>query len=424
MDTAPIRVLWTSNILLPAAARALGLPSTPFGGWISAMTDRLAALPEFRVGVAMRSEVSRFQHLRIGNVDYFALPRERRNRFDVRQDDCERVLREFQPHILHVEGGEMRYARRFLETWKGTKLLSMQGVINGFAPYELGRLPMLQMLSPREPRIAITAMALLLSRQLRFRPRLKHERASMACADHIVGRTIWDKAQAAALAPQAAYHSCGRILRSSFYRNRWMGADCERHSIFVGNGAVPRKGAHIALRAVALLRRDFPDISLYIAGEDPQSLPQKSLRRHIGYPSYLRHLIKNLDLEDCVEFTGLLQTEDMVDRMRRSHVCLMCSIIENSPNTLGEAMMLGVPTVSAFCGGAPSMATDERDVLFYRADDPAMLSLQVRRIFENDRLASCLSNNARDRARANHDPERNFQDLLRAYAAIRRRGNK
>lgn len=165
-------------------------------------------------------------------------------------------------------------------------------------------------------------------------------------------------------------------------------------------------------------RRDFPDVKLYIAGQDPLSLPRGSIKRHIGYPMYLRHLIKTLGLEDCVEFTGILQTEDMVSRMVRSHVCLMCSMIENSPNTLGEAMILGVPTVSAFCGGVPSMATDEHDALFYRADDAVMLAYQIGRIFRDDELASRLSTNAQVRAQGTHDPQRNFQDLLRAYASI------
>lgn len=418
MAKSPVRVLWTSNIVLPAAAESLGLATTPFGGWISTMVDRLSELPEFQIGVAMRAEVAEYQHLRVGRVDYFALPRRRLNRFDVRQGDCERALSAFNPDILHVEGAEMRYARRFLESWSGPKLLSMQGVINGIAPYEFGRLPILQMLSPRAPRVAATVLALFLSHRLRFLPRLKHERASMACADHIMGRTLWDKAQASALAPHASYHACSRILRPPFYSGRWRGLDCERHTIFIGNCSVPRKGAHVALRALALLRRDFPDVRLYIAGQDPLSLPRTSIKRHIGYPMYLRRLIKTLGLEDCVEFTGMLQTEEMVSRMARSHVCLMCSMIENSPNTLAEAMILGVPTVSAFCGGVPSMATDEHDALFYRADDAVMLAYQVGRIFRDDAFASRLSSSAQRRAQDTHDPQRNFEDLLRAYASI------
>ncbi|MBV7377956.1 glycosyltransferase family 4 protein [Maritimibacter dapengensis] len=424
MTDRKARVLWTSNIDLPAATASLGLKSQPFGGWLSLMTERLAQTGRFHIGVAMRSESAEFAHVEVGGIDYYALPRTRTDRFDVAQSDCARVLRDFSPDILHVEGGEMRHALRFLETWQGPRLLSMQGVVNGYAPYELGRLPILRMLSPARPRIMATATALLAQERFRFRPRLAFERATMQAATDIMGRTLWDRAQAHALAPHARYHHGGRILRSGFYGTSWKGATCEKHSLFVGNGAAPRKGAHVALAALAILKRSFPDVHLYIAGEDPDTLSKRSLKRWVGYPVYLRHLIDTLDLEDNVTFTGILNETKMIERMASSHVAVMSSLIENSPNTLGEAMILGVPVVSAFAGGAPSMARDEREALFYRPDDPAMLAFQVRRIFQDEALARSLSEKARLRAGETHDPDRNLAALISVYDQILSRGSR
>ena len=62
---------------------------------------------------------------------------------------------------------------------------------------------------------------------------------------------------------------------------------------------------------------------------------------------------------------GLLPAEDIKQRMLAAHVSVVSSSAENSPNTLGEAMMLGVPSVAAYAGGMPSMAEDGREVLFY-----------------------------------------------------------
>lgn len=410
------RVLWTSNIDLPAVAAELGQEPTPFGGWLTLMTSRLAQSPGFRIGVAMRSDSKSFQRIEKDGITYYALPQ--RDRFDVAQADVDRVLAEFAPDILHVEGAEMRHARRFLSTWSGPRLLSMQGVLNGYANYELGRLPIFAMLNPFRPRLALTALALLFQRQWQFLPRLASERAAMQSANHIMGRTLWDRAQAKALSPDATYHHCARILRDVFYSTAWRQDESESFSIFVGNGSSARKGAHIAVHALALLLRDFPQATLHIAGEDPRTLSWRSAKRYVGYPVYLLHLIRRLGLEDSVRFTGVLSAQAMADRMARSHVCLMASLIENSPNTLGEAMIIGVPTVSAYAGGAPSMACDEVEALFYRPDDPAMLAFQIRRIFEDPALAARLSQAARARARKTHDPERNLADLIAAYQAI------
>jgi len=108
----------------------------------------------------------------------------------------------------------------------------------------------------------------------------------------------------------------------------------------------------------------------------------------------------------------------MVRLMEQSHVFVMSSIIENSPNTLGEAMMVGTPSVSSFTGGVPSMASDEVDVLMYRADDPAMLAVQIKRLFDDPALAGRLSASARTRARRTHDPDANVQALVTAYDRI------
>lgn len=417
MTARPIRILWTSNIDLPPAAQQLGLASTPFGGWLTLMTSRLARLPGFEIAVAMRSESRQFHKVEGEEITYFALPQQR-DRFDVAQTDVERVLADFKPDILHVEGAEMRHAVRFLNTWTGPRLLSMQGVLNGYANYEFGFLPIFLMLNPLQPRLMLTAIALLFQQQRQFAPRLRFEREAMRLANHIMGRTLWDRAQAKALSPQARYHHCARILRDEFYTSSWARNECESFSIFIGNGASARKGAHVAVKALAQLLRDFPEVTLHIAGQDPRKLPWLTPKRHVGYPVYLLDLICKLGVEQNVRFTGVLDAQQMADRMARSHVCLLASIIENSPNTLGEAMILGVPTVSAYAGGAPSMARDEIEALFYRADDPVMLAFQIRRIFEDPELAGRLSKAARARALQTHDPDNNLADLIAAYKAI------
>lgn len=418
VPTSMIRILWTSNVVLPAVAKELGLSQTPFCGWLQSMLDRLVSTRSFIFGVAMRANVKSLRWVERDGVFYVAMPTRRFDQCDISQKDCQSVLSDFKPDILHLQGAEMRFARRFLSTSSAPSVLSIQGILAGIAPYELGRLPMWQMFNPRHPKLMLTGAALVANNELRFRPRLRHERAAMAMANHVVGRTHWDHAYAAYLSPQASYHLCGEILRSAFYSRRWS-LDCaERYSIFVGNGAIPRKGVHLAVRALAFLRTIYPGAKLYIAGEDLLQLPMKSLKRHIGYPVYLINLIERLNLKNHVHFTGYLEEENMAQCMSRCHVYVMSSLIENSPNTLGEAMLMGVPVVSAYAGGSPSLAQDEQEALFYRADDPIMMAYQVGRIFADDTLAVRLSEQARNRALVNHDPERNVAALATLYERV------
>ena len=414
---APMRILWTVNIPLPAASEVLGLPQSPFGGWLSTMTRQLGEVSGIQLGVVMRAPVPELRFADVDGIRYFALPQTGKGGLDARPADCARVLADFKPDLLHAEGSEMAYTRRMLDAWDGPRLLSLQGVINGIEPYQLGALRPWRMLASWRPRQMLPALALLLNKRLRFDSRLAGERETVALATDIMGRTSWDRAQAWAMNPSARYHACSRSLRASFHSQRWTGVACDRHTIFVGNSAVPLKGVHSLLEAIVLLRREYPDVRLVIAGERPGG-PRSRFRRWVDYAAYLQDRIKQLGVEQHVEFTGVLDAEAMAARMARCHAYAMASLIENSPNTLGEAMLLGMPCVVAYAGGAPSMATDEREALFFRAGDPVTMAYQIKRLFDSDELCERLGEAARARALRTHDAEANLRDLLAAYRAI------
>src|SRR5690606_434304 len=199
---------------------------------------------------------------------------------------CNKVLAEFRPTLVHAEGSEMAYTRRMLQAWDGPRLLSLQGVINGYEPFELGALRPWKVARSLRLRQIVVLAALILNKRLRFDPRLQGERDTVAMVDNIMGRTPWDRAQAWALNPGARYHHCSRTLRDSFYSRRWAINDCDRHTIFAGNAASPRKGAHFLLDALVLLRREFPSARLVFAGERPGTQGSK-VKRLLGYPAFL-----------------------------------------------------------------------------------------------------------------------------------------
>lgn len=382
------------------------------------MLRQLVQVPGLEIGVAMRSPVGRLGSERIEGIRYFAMPQSRTDPFDVSEEDCHTVLREFNPDLLHAEGSEMAYTRRFLRNWTGRKILSLQGVINGYEPYELGRLRIGQMIASLRVRDAVTAAVLLMNKRLRFDPRLPVEAATIQSVDAVLGRTLWDRAHAYALNPRARYFSCNRVLRSEFYDRQWNSRERKQFSLFMGNAAAPRKGAHILVRAVAALKEEYPEIRLCIAGDPPIRTGRDRWKGVVGYGGYLLRLIRRLGIEQRVEFLGTLGANEMAERMRLSHVAVVSSLIENSPNTLAEAMMMGVPAVAAFAGGVPSMAADEVDALFYRPDDWQYLAYQIKRLFDDEALCERLSQAAQRRARVTHDPQRNLQLLLDAYRSV------
>ena len=146
------------------------------------------------------------------------------------------------------------------------------------------------------------------------------------------------------------------------------------------------------------------------------SIKDKLLMTYYG--KYIKKMIKKLNLERNVVFTGPLDEKKMCQRYLKSHVFVCPSSIENSPNSLGEAMILGVPSVASYVGGIPDMLKDKEEGFLYQHDSPYMLAQYFCEIFENQDLALKFSKNARERALKTHDRDENTRRLIEIYNEI------
>lgn len=411
-----MKIVWVTNLMVPEDASLADPAAATFGGWISAMLSNLREAPGLELTVLVRTHSRSVTIAARDGIGHAFVPISPSGGFDPRA--LRWTLAELAPDLLHIEGAEMVHAAEAAEAFAGPVLVSMQGVMHALARYEFGELPVGRWaLGWHRPERALTAMSMLAAKQRSFVPRLGAELRTMARADHVVGRTEWDRAYAGLLAPQAPYTAVPRILRPPFYAPPVPRAGPERHRIFIGNAHQARKGGHVAVKALQLLRHRFADATLVIAGEPP-ARHRRDWKKRIGYPAELGRQIDAAGLRNSVKYTGVLDAPAMVREMRRSHVFVLASLLENSPNTLAEAMMLGLPVVASYAGGAPDMAQPDVEALFYRPGDAVCLAHQVGRIFADAALAERLGTAAAARARVTHDPAANGSRLLALYRSL------
>ena len=247
---------------------------------------------------------------------------------------------------------------------------------------------------------------------------MKPEKEIISSAKYIMGRTTWDRAHTYTINPDAKYYKVCRVLREPFYHKSWDISNIERHSIYVGNGYLALKGLHFVIMALPQLIREYPDVKVYVAGNKPYLKDDKRPFYKRGFGAYIKKLIEDLNVEEHIVFTGPLNADEVAERLSKVNVYLLCSAVENSPNTLGEAMMIGTPSVAAYVGGVSDMATDGVEALFYRNDDPSLLAWNVIRVFDDDELALSLSEKAKIHARKTHDPKENVERLVEVYHEI------
>ncbi len=241
----------------------------------------------------------------------------------------------------------------------------------------------------------------------------------MGKTSHITGRTEFDRRETEKINGQAKYHFMNETMRPAFYSGRWKAEECVPYSIFLSQGDYPLKGFHYVLRALPEILRSYPRACVYVAGADV--MRNESVMDKIkisSYGKYLLELIGTLGLEGHVKALGKLSADEMKERLLKSSVFICPSSLENSPNSLGEAMLLGVPAVAADTGGIPSMMENGKEGLLYEPGNVKMLADCVLRTWEEKEETAQRAAAARTRALAAHDGERNFKRLLAIYEEI------
>jgi len=338
------------------------------------------------------------------------------------------ITGDFDPEVVHCFGTEYPHTLAMCRAFpdKERILVGIQGLCKVYADAYYADLPR-EVIDSVTPRDVIKQDNLRQQRQ-KFVLRGEMEYEAVRLAGNVTGRTPWDKHYTAEWNPGAKYFEMNETLRPDFYTEKWSRKQCEPYSIFLSQGDYPIKGLHYMLLALPGILKKYPDAKVYVAGNScvGDGSVIKTLKLS-SYGRFLRGLIQKYHLEEHVCFLGRLNAEEMKQRYLKSNVFVCCSSIENSPNSLGEAMLLGVPCVSADVGGISGIFTDGEDGILYEGFDVGSSTLKqnahnlaesVIRMFSDDEMADRYTHNARQHAMRTHDKERNYTRLMEIYKQI------
>ena len=331
-------------------------------------------------------------------------------------------LQQFQPDVIHIWGSEYSHTLAMVNAAQTAGMLertviSIQGLCSVYAGHYYEGVPQ-KIVSGYTFRDFVRRNNLLQQQKV-FALRGKLEVEALQKVPHVMGRTDWDRACTNSIQPQAQYHFCNETLREPFYQDSWSYESCQKHRIFASSCSYPIKGFHYLLEAFAQILKRYPDATLAVPGKDFRDVTSLNKRLREGsYEKYLRQLVRQHQLEGRIEILGGLSARQMKDQYLQANVFVLPSTIENSPNSLGEAMLLGVPCVASDVGGVSTMLTHREEGFVYQSTAPYMLAHYIDRIFSMGEEAASLGQAAAAHARRTHDPEKNMEDLLGVYRAI------
>ena len=119
-----------------------------------------------------------------------------------------------------------------------------------------------------------------------------------------------------------------------------------------------------------------------------------------------------------VNLCGVASAEELRKSLLNSTLYFHSSYIENSPNAVCEAQILGLPVVASRVGGTDSMVEHGKTGFLYPVTDPYMAAYYIGRMIEDKEENVKIGKEAREVALVRHDKGKIVEELLKTYQEI------
>jgi glycosyltransferase involved in cell wall biosynthesis len=414
-----VKVLWFLNVPIPPVGEALPSRADYLGSgwWISWLLAALRKRGDVDLHVAWGHEG---RHHKVVQLDTHctveAFPLWRRSAAPVGGDvrpglggifsllanrypaGAHDVVDRVRPDLIHIHGTEGPYAM-VLERIDMPSLVSIQGSPGDWAArYWGGADAAAKLRNPRGWK-----------NQLQFVLAGRREARMLRHAKAIHGGTSWDRRFARRLARQASFHHAVAAVGPDFFQvQRSVDTTTDREKVIVtAFSPQPYKGVELAIRAVGALRKKGRKVRLVLAGWCPPRGWGREILRAASVAG-----------PGAVEITGYLQPKALAQRLASADVYVLPSYIENAPNTLLEAMCVGVPCVAARVGGVVSMMRDGVEGLIFRRGDVEDLAAKLERLLGDPDFARSLGAAGAARVRTAGEPSRVAARTMEIYSAV------
>ena len=417
-----MRILWVCNQCVPQIAEKLNIPGSNKEGWLAGLFERvMTAKDEFTLGLAFPHHENMSAEADGYKVYGFSEDTGHPENYDETLDKrMKEIFDDFRPDFIHVFGTEYGHTLSAAKACgdPSKMLITFQGVCGALAEAYLTGVD--EEWTKKSSFRDSLKKDNMISQKEKFMLRAEHEREAVSLAAYVSGRTSLDQKYTHDYNPEAKYLFMNETMRKTFYDGKWEPESVKgKHTIFVSQCDYPIKGFHILLKAAREVIKEYPDLQIRVAGTTITG--EGGLKKKVLIPTYgqyLKHLMKEGNLEDAVTFLGPLTAEEMKKEYLSATAFVLPSVMENSPNCLGEAMLLGVPCIASNVGGVADICSIE-DGLLYDDCDPFKLAQAMKDVFydldNGGKECRKRIEKAKEHARIRHDGEANFQRLLEIY---------
>lgn len=222
------------------------------------------------------------------------------------------------------------------------------------------------------------------------------ERRNLLANRCFMGRTDWDRNIVKYYSPESAYFSVPEPISSLIYRaaGSWRFRRRDTLRLFTFSSGDDRKGNEIILQTGRLLKELLGlDIIWKVAGN----------------PAYMGKYEKwtGIRREDAgVDVIGWVTPAQIVEELTEADFFIHPSIVDNSPNAVCEAQLIGCPVIASYCGGTPQLVEDRVTGFLYPYAEPHTLAFLIGNLRNDEETLSAISERAVQMSLLRHDPEK------------------
>jgi glycosyltransferase involved in cell wall biosynthesis len=415
-----MKVLWLTHT--PAGASNMVNFNEPGRGWISSLEELFTDMDNITLGIAFFAD-KKTAPFEIGKTTYypvllkytsvigkliqriFTLTR------DVNVKSVLAIIEEFKPDIIHLFGTESGIGD--LNNLTSVPIIvHMQGLVNPYLnnwhPNGISNGVVFRHSSFRS---LLFRRGLYFEYKL-FKKRAKRELRIVKYRKYFFGRTGWDKNFLGLCKKDLQYYHCNEVLRPLFYLYEWQRVKKEKKKLTIITTVSPQlyKGIDIVLNTAKILTEisdlNFEWIIVGVKENDEVVLLMESI---------FKLKFKNVN----VRFVGHKNEYDLIQQLLVSDIFVHPSHIDNSPNSICEAMMLGMPVIAGYVGGIPSLIEDGVSGILYNSNDSYELAAKILNLNDDEACIARLSYNARVRSIDRHCHDKikaavilTYQDVL------------
>lgn len=415
-----MRVLWFTNSSVDYQEHISGYNG---GGWMTSLKKVIDKEKEIELGISFLMEDSVFKK-EVDKTTYYPVSiqsnildkiirnvRYGRNFRNLSKNSDEQyvqkyldVINDFNPSVIHIWGTEKNFGL-ICKHIKVPIVIHLQGIIN---PYLNAFFP--PNISLKEYALKDGYNPLVISRNKKDYEGWKYiaerEKEIFKKCNYFMGRTDWDKILTEIYSEKAKYFHCEEALRDEFYTNRkWQPQKFNKFKIATTISSPLYKGGDLLLKTASLLKNELNvDFEWMVFGIDNLNFQEQL--------TGIRSVDVNLVLK------GVATSEQLQEELLVANVFVHPSYIDNSPNSVCEAQISGVPVIACNVGGVSSLIEDNVTGVLVPANDPYSLAYKIKELCISESNSKKISTEAIKVATKRHDLDAILLNLVSIYKTL------